>query len=88
MRYNVLRRQFKTNPNDKEERKIIDYQTQQHKLTPVVALTYQTAIVGRYVLAMEQTTRLQAVRDGNYSTLETTHHLCAGFKALYTSQML
>lgn len=88
MRYNVLRRQFRTSPNDKEERKIIDYPTQQYKLTPIVALTYQTAIVAYYVRNMEHTMRLKAVREGNYSMLEITHHLCAGFKALYTTWML
>ena len=37
LRYSACRRQFKTLKNSKDERKILDYQTHQHVLTPILA---------------------------------------------------
>ena len=41
LRYSVIRRQFKNNiDNPKTETKLLDYQTQQMKLLPLLAMTF------------------------------------------------
>lgn len=39
IRYAAVRRQFTTLQDSKQERKILDYQTLQHELTPILAMT-------------------------------------------------
>ena len=48
-RYNTVRRQFKTYHGNKLERKIIDYQTQQHVLVPIIAFVYQSNQVSHFM---------------------------------------
>ena len=40
IRYSILRKQFKTLEEGKYERQIIDYQSQQANLTPILAFTF------------------------------------------------
>jgi len=39
LRYSVVRRQFKNNVGNKEETRLLDYQTQQMKLLPLLSLS-------------------------------------------------
>jgi len=41
-----VRRQFKTIHGSKEERPIIEYQTQQHVLTPILATCFIHNVIG------------------------------------------
>jgi alkylation response protein AidB-like acyl-CoA dehydrogenase len=46
LRYAAVRRQFQTIENSKEERRIINYQTFQHKIVPILAKAYASCFVG------------------------------------------
>jgi acyl-CoA oxidase len=87
MRYNSVRRQFKTYNGRKEERKILDYQTQQHILTPVLAQTYHMNIIGHYM--KEQFTQMMnEIEKNDYSRMDINHHLVAGFKASFSEEVI
>jgi acyl-CoA oxidase len=49
LRYGSVRRQFATIKGVKSERKIIDYQTFQSTLTPLLAVAMAQTVVGRYI---------------------------------------
>lgn len=50
VRYSVCRRQFKNISGKKEETKLLDYQTQQMKLFPQLAMSFAHTISNSYVV--------------------------------------
>ena len=54
--------------NSAPEPQILDYQTQQHKLLPLLATTYAFHFIGNYVSKMYQNIS-ESVDAGNYSQL-------------------
>ena len=88
LRYSVIRRQFKNNlDNPKTETKLLDYQTQQMKLLPLLALSF----------AMKQTFHdlwiqyfnlLDDVKNEKFDGVEEMHHLSSGFKSLCTQRAM
>jgi len=86
-RYSAIRRQFKTIDGSKMERTLLDYQTQQHKLAPMIATIYVQQTVGHY--CNEGFGLLQdAVKKGDFGRLDVMHHLLAGYKSIFSDRVL
>lgn len=84
LRYSVVRRQFKNNLEDtKSETKLLDYQSQQMKLFPLMAISY--AMVFTFAQVKKVFLDLKKdVEHGNFEKLDIMHHLTSGFKSLFT----
>ena len=80
IRYSIVRRQFKI--KDKETQ-LIDFQTQQYKLFPLVANMFAIAISGSKVMDIYRQ-MLKGIEKQDFSLLELLHHFCSGMKAVYT----
>ncbi|KAM4023059.1 peroxisomal acyl-coenzyme A oxidase 2-like [Anomaloglossus baeobatrachus] len=82
VRYSAVRRQSELKPGDKEP-KILDYQTQQQKLLPLVATCYSINFTSKYVAKFYNDVYGE-IRKGNFSSLPELHALTAGMKAFAT----
>ncbi|KAK7929885.1 hypothetical protein WMY93_006280 [Mugilogobius chulae] len=82
IRYSAVRHQSEIRSGEPEPQ-ILDYQTQQYKLFPLLATAYAFTFVGQY---MNQTYhRITGdITDGNLSELPELHALSAGLKAFTT----
>ncbi|XP_057700125.1 peroxisomal acyl-coenzyme A oxidase 1 isoform X2 [Corythoichthys intestinalis] len=82
IRYSAVRHQSEIRPGEPEPQ-ILDYQTQQYKLFPVLAMAYAFTFVGQY---MNQTYhRITGdINLGDFSELPELHALSAGLKAFTT----
>ncbi|XP_073430228.1 peroxisomal acyl-coenzyme A oxidase 2-like isoform X1 [Dendrobates tinctorius] len=82
VRYSAVRRQSELKPGDREP-KILDYQTQQQKLLPLVATCYSIHFTGKYVAKFFNDVSGK-IRKENFSLLPELHALTAGMKAFAT----
>ncbi|XP_045386683.1 LOW QUALITY PROTEIN: peroxisomal acyl-coenzyme A oxidase 2 [Lemur catta] len=80
MRYSVIRRQSRLRPSDPEA-KILDYQTQQHKLFPPLAMSYAFHFLAVSTLEFLQRS-YSAILDRDFSLLPELHALSTGAKAM------
>ncbi|XP_049899510.1 peroxisomal acyl-coenzyme A oxidase 1 isoform X1 [Epinephelus moara] len=82
IRYSAVRRQSEIRPGEPEPQ-ILDYQTQQYKLFPLLATAYAFAFVGQY---MRQTYHRisEGINQGDFSEMPELHALSAGLKAFTT----
>ncbi|XP_068582874.1 peroxisomal acyl-coenzyme A oxidase 1-like [Cebidichthys violaceus] len=82
IRYSSVRHQSEIRPGDPEPQ-ILDYQTQQYKLFPLLAMAYAFTFVSQY---MRQTYRRISgdINQGDFSELPELHALSAGLKAFTT----
>ncbi|KAG7486680.1 peroxisomal acyl-coenzyme A oxidase 1 isoform X2 [Solea senegalensis] len=82
IRYSAVRHQSEIRPGEPEPQ-IIDYQTQQYKLFPLLAMTYAFTFVGQYM--KETYHRISGdISQGDFSELPELHALSAGLKAFTT----
>ncbi|XP_075794518.1 peroxisomal acyl-coenzyme A oxidase 2 [Pelodiscus sinensis] len=82
VRYSVVRRQSKLNPGEAEA-KILDYQTQQQKLLPLLATAYALHFMNAYVNKFYSKGYTE-IREGNFDSLPELHALTSGLKAIIT----
>uniref|UniRef100_A0AAQ5YGX9 Acyl-coenzyme A oxidase n=1 Tax=Amphiprion ocellaris TaxID=80972 RepID=A0AAQ5YGX9_AMPOC len=82
IRYSAVRHQSEIRAGEPEPQ-ILDYQTQQYKLFPLLAMAYAFKFVGQY---MKQTYHRisEDINHGNFSELPELHALSAGLKAFTT----
>ncbi|XP_044046424.1 peroxisomal acyl-coenzyme A oxidase 1 isoform X3 [Siniperca chuatsi] len=82
IRYSSVRHQSEIRAGEPEPQ-ILDYQTQQYKLFPLLAMAYAFTFVGQY---MKQTYhRISGdINEGDFSELPELHALSAGLKAFTT----
>ncbi|XP_021067401.1 peroxisomal acyl-coenzyme A oxidase 1 isoform X1 [Mus pahari] len=82
IRYSAVRRQSEIKPSEPEPQ-ILDFQTQQYKLFPLLATAYAFHFVGRYM--KETYLRInESIGQGDLSELPELHALTAGLKAFTT----
>ncbi|KAM3623508.1 uncharacterized protein V6R79_012045 [Siganus canaliculatus] len=82
IRYSAVRHQSEIRPGEPEPQ-ILDYQTQQYKLFPLLATAYAYAFVGKYMSETYQ--RISGdINAGDFSELPELHALSAGLKAFTT----
>ena len=87
IRYSIVRRQFK-DAETGEERQILDYQTQQYRLFPLLGISY--AIRLAYVNLHKKYTQYEdEINDGKepHDLLKELHTLCSCLKPLVTWRM-
>ncbi|TFK11543.1 importin subunit alpha-4 [Platysternon megacephalum] len=82
IRYSVVRRQSKLNPGDPEA-KILDYQTQQQKLLPLLATAYAFHFMNAYVNEFYNKGYTE-IKQENFDSLPELHALTSGLKAIIT----
>jgi acyl-CoA oxidase len=82
VRYSVVRRQFPAGKGQPEVQ-ILDYQTQQHKLFPLVAAAYAMFFVGKEMMRLYHLNN-QKLQNDDVSLLPELHALTSGWKALDT----
>jgi len=87
LRYGSVRRQFATIKGQRIERKIIDYQTFQHMLTPLLAQNVSLCFVANYI-KQEFSEMNDKIAKGNFDKLPVMHHLLAGLKAHVSEVMM
>ncbi|KAM5274377.1 peroxisomal acyl-coenzyme A oxidase 1 isoform 4-T4 [Ctenodactylus gundi] len=82
VRYSAVRHQSEIRPGEPEPQ-ILDFQTQQYKLFPLLATAYAFQFVGRYM--KETYHRInESIGQGDLSELPELHALTAGLKAFTT----
>ncbi|XP_010616730.1 peroxisomal acyl-coenzyme A oxidase 1 isoform X2 [Fukomys damarensis] len=82
IRYSAVRRQSEIKPGEPEPQ-VLDFQTQQYKLFPVLATAYAFQFVGSYM--KETYYRINdSIGQGDLSELPELHALTAGLKAFTT----
>ncbi|XP_075039397.1 peroxisomal acyl-coenzyme A oxidase 2 [Mixophyes fleayi] len=82
IRYSAVRRQSELKPGDKEP-KILDYQTQQQKLLPLLATCFAMVFTAKYVDKVYNDV-YNDIRVENFNSLPQLHALAAGMKAFAT----
>ena len=82
-RYSAVRRQFKNTQGSRLETKLLDYQTQQMKLFPLLAAAFTFLIAHNFVDQMYKEL-LQGIQKGKFDKLEVLHHLTSGMKSFFT----
>ncbi|KAM7418968.1 hypothetical protein PAMA_016198 [Pampus argenteus] len=82
IRYSAVRHQSEMRPGEPEPQ-IIDYQTQQYKLFPLLAMAYAFNFVGQY-MNQEYHRITGDINQGDFSELPELHALSAGLKAFTT----
>ncbi|KAM9770017.1 peroxisomal acyl-coenzyme A oxidase 1 isoform 1-T1 [Menidia menidia] len=82
IRYSAVRHQSEIRPGEPEPQ-ILDYQTQQYKLFPLLAMAYAFTFVGQYMTKIYH--RISGdINQGDFSELPELHALSAGLKAFTT----
>ncbi|XP_038133968.1 peroxisomal acyl-coenzyme A oxidase 1 isoform X2 [Cyprinodon tularosa] len=82
IRYSVVRHQSEIRPGEPEPQ-ILDYQTQQYKLFPLLAMAYAFTFVGQYMTEIYHCIS-EDINRGDFSQLPELHALSAGLKAFTT----
>nr|Q8HYL8.2 RecName: Full=Peroxisomal acyl-coenzyme A oxidase 1; Short=AOX; AltName: Full=Palmitoyl-CoA oxidase; AltName: Full=Peroxisomal fatty acyl-CoA oxidase; AltName: Full=Straight-chain acyl-CoA oxidase [Phascolarctos cinereus] len=79
IRYSLIRHQSEIRPGDPEPQ-ILDFQTQQYKLFPLLATAYAFQFVGAYMKETYHRINVD-INQGNLNELPELHALTAGLKA-------
>uniref|UniRef100_A0A1X7T9X5 Acyl-coenzyme A oxidase n=1 Tax=Amphimedon queenslandica TaxID=400682 RepID=A0A1X7T9X5_AMPQE len=79
IRYSVVRRQTQNRPGEPETQ-VLDYQTQQFKLFPLLASAYAMKFAGHYMMKL-YTEVTKEISEGNLKSLPELHATSAGLKA-------
>ena len=87
LRYSVCRRQFKNTDGSKQETKLLDYQTQQAKLLPLLGIGFGMMMVDTFVKKM-YVQLLEDIKQDKFDLMDELHHLTSGFKAVYTQMTM
>lgn len=87
IRYSIVRKQFKEQET-KKERQILDYQTQQMRLFPILGISYAIALSSQTLMKMYRQYESE-LRDGGepFQLLTEVHVLCSALKPLATWKM-
>ncbi|KAK3103565.1 hypothetical protein FSP39_020203 [Pinctada imbricata] len=86
IRYSSVRRQSKLDPKEREP-KILEYQTQQYKVFPGLALAYAILFSSRS-LTLRYSEAHREIQGGNLQKLPELHCESSGMKAFCTDNML
>jgi len=84
IRYNVMRRQFKTIHGSTQERPILDYQTQRHIYSSLLAKVFVMHVNSTYTTNMFQGMMEEIWETRQFGKMDSTHHILSGFKVIYT----
>ena len=83
LRYCCVRRQFSTQEQTRDERKVIDYQTTQYTVAKLLASSLTMLRAG--IWATEQYhLMIEDVKREVFTRMDQNHHVLSGFKALFS----
>jgi len=85
LRYATVRRQFATIEKSKVERQIINYQTFQHRIVPILAKAYVQGISSIYTMRSFKA-MMEDVKVKKFDKMDINHHLLSGCKAHFTEE--
>ncbi|CAI2360613.1 unnamed protein product [Moneuplotes crassus] len=83
IRYGIVRTQFKDKAGSDEERAIIDYQTHQFKLIPILSQCYAFLFVYQKV-SKDFSDLKKRIKAGDLTGINDLHTISSGMKAFYT----
>nr|5K3I_A Chain A, Acyl-coenzyme A oxidase [Caenorhabditis elegans]5K3I_B Chain B, Acyl-coenzyme A oxidase [Caenorhabditis elegans]5K3I_C Chain C, Acyl-coenzyme A oxidase [Caenorhabditis elegans]5K3I_D Chain D, Acyl-coenzyme A oxidase [Caenorhabditis elegans]5K3I_E Chain E, Acyl-coenzyme A oxidase [Caenorhabditis elegans]5K3I_F Chain F, Acyl-coenzyme A oxidase [Caenorhabditis elegans]5K3I_G Chain G, Acyl-coenzyme A oxidase [Caenorhabditis elegans]5K3I_H Chain H, Acyl-coenzyme A oxidase [Caenorhabdi len=83
-RYSAVRRQGQIDKNEPEV-KVLEYQTQQHRLFPFIARAYAFQFAGAETVKLYERV-LKEMKSGNVSLMADLHALTSGLKSVVTHQ--
>ena len=83
IRYGIVRTQFKDKAGSDQERAIIDYQTHQFKLIPLLSTCYALVFTNQR-LANDFSILKKKIKAGDLSGINDLHTISSGMKAFYT----
>ena len=83
IRYSTVRRQFKNISGKKEETQLINYQTQQMKLFPLMATMFAHSFTQDHIVAKFKQL-LKDIKKQNFKNLDLLHHYTSGMKSVFT----
>uniref|UniRef100_A0A914CAU6 Glucuronosyltransferase n=1 Tax=Acrobeloides nanus TaxID=290746 RepID=A0A914CAU6_9BILA len=84
VRYSCIRRQGEITPGT-EEVKVLDYQTQQHRIFPQLARGVAFKLSGSYIMKL-YTQTMEDIKNGDISAVPDLHALSCGLKAVTSHQ--
>ena len=87
LRYSAVRRQFRNISGQKEEVQLLDYQTQQFKLFPLLANCFAMAVASD-IVSDKFYQLLEDIKTGNFKLLDLLHHYTSGMKSVYTDDTM
>ena len=87
LRYSAVRRQFRNISGQKEEVQLLDYQTQQFKLFPLLANCFAQAAASD-IVSTKFYQMLEDIKTGNFKLLDLLHHYTSGMKSIYTDDVM
>ena len=85
LRYSVVRRQFRNISGQKDETQIIDYQTQQMKLFPILATMLAHTFTSAKIWTIYDDLTKE-IANGDYRNMDLVHHLTSGGKSGHTQE--
>jgi len=83
LRYSLVRRQFRNVGDKTNETQLLDYQTQQFKLLPILANMFGHSLYGDH-LDSEYKKMMEQAKQGDFKRLDLIHHLACGGKAVHS----
>jgi len=82
-RYSCVRRQFSNLDDSEDERKVIDYQLQQGKLTRALSTAYCFAFNALFIESFWEDV-LKAIKQKDFEPMEEMHVISCGYKGFFT----
>lgn len=83
IRYCCVRRQFSSQEGTKDERKVIDYQTNMFTQSRILASGFTMYLAGQWTKKEFKKMRADVAQQ-KFSRLDPCHHIFSGFKALFS----
>lgn len=86
IRYSAIRQQFPPRGSENKgvaEVPVLDYQTQQYRLLPLLATAYAFHFTGNYMVSMYNKMQ-EKIKTGDMSMLSISHAISSGLKAITT----
>jgi acyl-CoA oxidase len=84
IRYACVRTQFKDKAGSDQERALIDYQTHQNRLFPLLSASFAMLFTANELDAMVEEMNRKIAQDGDASLVREAHSIISGLKAFYS----
>ncbi|KAK5579484.1 hypothetical protein RB653_009167 [Dictyostelium firmibasis] len=84
IRYSTIRKQFKANQSDKQEKKIIEYSNQMNRILPYLAQTFAFFFAGKRFSVEFDQMMIAVKKDQDTTLLSELHANSSGLKSLMT----
>lgn len=83
IRYSLVRRQFNNITQSTHETQLLDYQTQQMKIFPLLATMWAYSYSIQHV-RVKYDEMVERINNKDFSLLDLIHHYTSGMKSVYS----